>query len=129
MEITRIAALGIVSAILAVAVKRQSGEFALLISVSASVLLLLILTPWLGQAVGLMENIASLVNATSGAVYIGLILKIICVAYIAEFASQVCVDAGESAIASKIELGGKVIIMVISAPIISGLVSLIAGML
>ncbi|MCL2351117.1 MAG: stage III sporulation protein AD [Firmicutes bacterium] len=129
MDIARIAALGIVAAILAVAVKRQSAEFALLISISASVLLLLILTPWLGQAVGILENIASLVNAASGAAYIGLILKIICVAYIAEFASQVCADAGESAIASKIELGGKVIIMVISAPIISGLVSLIAGIL
>jgi len=53
------------------------------------------------------------------------ILKIIGIAYIAEFGAEVCKDAGEGAIASKIELAGKVIIIVLAAPIITSLLDLI----
>ena len=58
-----------------------------------------------------------------------LILKIIGVAYIVEFGAQISRDAGEEAIASKIELGGKIIIMVLSMPILLALIDLIIKIL
>jgi stage III sporulation protein AD len=57
-----------------------------------------------------------------GAGHIATVIKIIGIAYAAEFGSQICADAGEGAIASKIELGGKGLIMAISTPIIVSLV-------
>jgi stage III sporulation protein AD len=83
--------------------------------------------PYIGQAVGILEDIAGLVNADSQ--YISLILKIIAIAYIAEFGSQICADAGESAIASKIELAGKILILIVSTPVLYGLVHLIAALM
>ena len=51
--------------------------------------------------------------------YLQTILKIIGIAYIAEFGSQVCRDAGEGAVANKIEFAAKVLIMVMAVPIIA----------
>ena len=58
-----------------------------------------------------------------------MIFKIICVAYICEFASGICRDAGESAVASKVETGGKLIIVYLSMPIITSLIDLLANFL
>jgi stage III sporulation protein AD len=53
------------------------------------------------------------------------VLKITGIAYIAEFGAEVCKDAGEGSIASKIELAGKVTIIVLAVPIITSLLDLI----
>ncbi|MDR1538653.1 MAG: stage III sporulation protein AD [Clostridiales bacterium] len=127
MEIARIVAVGIISIILAIAVKKQNAEFSLLISISASIIIFFMLMPLLGQAVGILQNIASLMD--TNVQYIGVILKIIAIAYIAEFGAQICIDAGEAAVGSKIELAGKVLIMIASTPVLFGLVNLIAGLM
>ena len=57
--------------------------------------------------------------------YIGVVLKIMGIAYISQFASELCRDAGEGAIASKIEVAGKIIIMTISMPIIYSLLEVV----
>jgi stage III sporulation protein AD len=53
------------------------------------------------------------------AVYFQTILKIMGIAYVTEFGAQIVRDAGQEAIASKIELAGKVLIMVLAIPIIT----------
>ena len=57
------------------------------------------------------------------------IVKIVGIAFLAEFAVSICKDSGESAIASKIELGSKIIIISMSVPIISSLLELIVKIL
>jgi stage III sporulation protein AD len=127
VEIAKIVGIGLVSVILAMAVRKQNPEFALLISISASVIIFLMVTPLLGQAIGMLQNIAGLMDTSSQ--YVTILMKIIAIAYIAEFGAQICLDAGESAVAAKIELGGKVLIMVTSAPVLFGLANLIAGIM
>jgi stage III sporulation protein AD len=61
--------------------------------------------------------------------YLDIIFKIIGIAYLAEFGYQLCKDAGEEAIGSKIQFAGKVMIFVISSPIILALVELITELL
>ncbi len=62
-------------------------------------------------------------------VYVETILKIIGVAYIAEFASQMTRDAGQEALATKMELAGKVIILSMAVPIMTLLIETILAML
>lgn len=69
---------------------------------------------------GMVERLA--VNANVNTVYVETILKIIGIAYIAEFAAQITKDAGQGAIASKIELGGKILILAMAIPILSVLI-------
>ncbi|MDR1912995.1 MAG: stage III sporulation protein AD [Clostridiales bacterium] len=123
MEIAKIVGVGIISLILIMTMRRQNAEYALLISIAASCIIFFMIMPFLGQAIGVLENISALMSTSTQ--YIGLILKIIAIAYIAEFGAQICVDAGESAIASKIELGGKALILITSTPILFGLINLI----
>ena len=61
--------------------------------------------------------------------FLGILLKITGIAIIAEFAVSICSDAGEKAIASKIEIGSKVIIIAMSIPIITSLLELVIEIL
>ena len=126
MDIAQIVAVGIISVILIITMRKQNAEFALLISIMASIIIFFMIMPFLGQAVGLLKDIAGMMDTDN--LYIGLILKIIAIAYIAEFGAQICTDAGESAVASKIELAGKVLILITSMPVLYGLVDLIKAM-
>lgn len=61
--------------------------------------------------------------------YLFVAVKVIGIAYIAEFGVQVCRDANENAIAAKIELGGKVLMAVIAAPVMVSLIDLVVKLL
>lgn len=73
----------------------------------------------------MIEKIA--VNANVNMVYVETILKIIGIAYIAEFGAQLTKDAGQGAIASKIELAGKILILVMAVPILTVIIETILG--
>ena len=60
-------------------------------------------------------------------VYVETLLKIIGIAYIAEFGAQITKDAGQGAIASKIELAGKILILVMAIPILTVVIETILG--
>lgn len=75
----------------------------------------------------MVEKIA--VNAKVNMIYIETILKIIGIAYIAEFAAQVTKDAGQGSIASKIELGGKILILTMAIPILTVMIETIIQMI
>ncbi|AIE60687.1 stage III sporulation protein AD [Bacillus methanolicus MGA3] len=74
----------------------------------------------------MIEKIA--VNANVNLIYVETILKIIGIAYIAEFATQITKDAGQGAIASKIELAGKILILAMAIPILTVLIETIIQM-
>lgn len=116
MDIFKIVAFGTVAAILAIMIKRDNISFALMISIVASVIIFLMILPKLSVILEMLNKIS--LSVGSGSQYVGTIIKIIGIAYAAEFGAQICNDAGESSIASKIELAGKVLIMGVSAPIV-----------
>lgn len=75
----------------------------------------------------MLERLA--VNADLNMIYVKTILKIIGIAYIAEFGAQITKDAGQGAIASKIELAGKVLILLMAIPIITAIIKQVIGLL
>ena len=127
MGIFQIVAIGILSAVLAITVKKQSPEMAILITICAGVLIFMMILPMLAEAIGVLTNIGGMLDG--GMRYVALALRVIGVAYVAELGSSVCLDAGESAIAAKIDLAGRVIILVLATPIIVDIVSIVIGLL
>ena len=123
MDIMQIVAAGIIAGVLSITVKKQAPEIALLISLAAAVLIFFMILPKISAVFGVLENISAGIRGDMG--FIGTLLQVTGIAYIAEFGSQVCKDAGEGAIAAKIELAGKVLIMAASTPIIMALLNLI----
>ena len=93
------------------------------ISIVTGIIVFFLVASKLSAVIELLNSYASKVNIDM--VYITTLLKIIGIAYIAEFGAEICKDAGEGAIASKIELAGKVIIVVLAVPIITSLLDLI----
>lgn len=120
-------AIGLVAVVLAVTIKKEVPNFSLLISVATSIIIFLLILPKISIFSEVINKLFQTVNIDM--VYINTILKIIGIVYIAEFGSQICIDAGETAIASKIELFGKLLIMALSLPIMLALLDLIVNSL
>ena len=102
-------------------------EYAIYVSIIAGVLILFLAMDKITGIINLLKSISDKTYINKQ--FLGILLKITGIAIIAEFAVSICSDAGEKAIASKIEIGSKVIIIAISMPIISSLLELIIQIL
>jgi stage III sporulation protein AD len=123
MDIVQISIIGIIAAVLSMTLRKQVPEFALLLAVAASVVILFALFTPLSVVVGTLGTFGDRLSIRPE--YIRIIVRVIGVAYITEFSSQLCADAGEGAIAQKIELGGKLIIMAMATPVLINVVDII----
>jgi len=127
MGIFQVVAVGILSAVLAIVVKQQRPEIALIITIAASVIIFMMVLPMISEVVGVLSRVGAMLDG--GMQYVGLAFRVIGVAYMAELGSSVCADAGETAIASKIDLGGRVIIMVLAMPVVVDIVGIVIGLM
>ena len=116
MEILQIVGFGLVATILIVLLKNQRPEIALQLSVAAGVLIFLLLATKIKAVIDVLNDLAT--HAQVNSYYLSTVLKIVGIAYLAEFGAQVCKDAGEGAIGAKIEFAGKILVMVLALPII-----------
>ncbi len=125
--IIKIVGIALVALIIVILLKQYKPEFAIYISLLAGVLILLLVMDQLTEIVSLLQSLAA--KASINSTFLALLLKITGIAFLAEFAVSVCKDAGEGAIASKIEIGSKIIIIAMSIPIISSLLEIILKIL
>ena len=127
MEIVQIVGLGLVATILALVIKEQQPMFAFLLAIASGVIIFYFLVGKIAEVIRILERLA--VQADLNLVFLETILKIIGIAYIAEFGAQMTRDAGQGAIASKIELAGKVLILVMAVPIIQIIIETVIDLL
>lgn len=127
MDILQIIGIGIVGAILCVILKGYRPEIALQIALITGIIIFLSIAASLKGAIDSIMALANKYGVDVG--YIGTVIRIIGIAYICQFASDVCKDAGETAIASKIEFGAKVLILLYALPIVDALLKMIISIL
>jgi len=127
MSIFQIVAVGVMAAVLAITIKKQSPDIALLITITGAVLIFLMVLPKLAEAVQLVTHLGSLADGNTA--YVTLALRVIGVAYMAELGASVCTDAGETAIAAKIDMAGRVLILVMAMPVIMDILRIIMEVL
>ncbi|MED3571685.1 stage III sporulation protein AD [Cytobacillus praedii] len=127
MEILQIVGVALVATFLALIVKEQKPNFSFLLIVFVGCTIFLFLVDQIYAIIHMIEQIA--VNAKINMMYIETILKVIGIAYIAEFAAQITKDAGQGAIASKIELAGKILILAMAIPILTVMIETIIQMI
>ncbi|CRK84077.1 stage III sporulation protein [Neobacillus massiliamazoniensis] len=119
----KIVGIALVATFLSLIIKEQKPNFAFLLIVFVGCSIFLFLVDKIYEIINMLEKLA--VNAKVNSVYIETILKIIGIAYIAEFAAQITKDAGQGAIASKIELAGKILILAMAIPILTVMIETI----
>jgi len=117
MEIIQIIGLGFVVTLLILIIKQQRPELALQLGLTLSTIIFLMVLTKLTVVLDLFRDLAEKANISQ--LYLNTILKIIGIAYVTEFGSQICRDAGEGAVAGKIEFAGKVLVMILAVPIIA----------
>lgn len=116
MEIVQVVGLGLIATVLVIILREYRPELAMQVSLAAGVIIMLMVINRIVGAVQVITETA--VGAGINLVYLQTLLRVIGIAYLAEFGAQVCRDAGEGSIASRIELAAKVLILVMAVPII-----------
>lgn len=127
MEIVQVIGIAFISIFLIAIFKQYKPEFVLHISIVAGILILLLLMPKLSAVLDLLSQFASRLGINSQ--FFSILLKITGIAYLAEFGSNICRDSGETAIATKVELGAKIIIIAMSIPILGSVLETLISIL
>ena len=127
MDIVKIIGIGLIALLIIIILKQYKPEFAVYVSLIAGVLIFFMVLDKLSGIVSILTTLSNKTNINSQ--YIQILLKITGIAILTEFAVSICKDSGEAAIASKIDLGGKVVIISISIPIIVALLEVIIKIL
>ena len=122
-DVIKIIGIGLLALIIIVILKQYKPEFAIYVSMIAGVLILVLAIQKLTGIINLLQSLANKTYINKS--FLSILLKITGIAFITEFAVSICSDAGEKAIASKIEMGSKIIIIAMSLPIITSLLELI----
>ncbi len=127
MEIVKIVGVGITSLIIIIILKQYKPEFTIYASLIGGAVIIMMSVSKLAGIVSILANLSNKIGLESE--FLKIILKITGIAMLTEFAVSICKDSGETAIANKIDLGGKIIIVSISIPIITALLELILKIL
>jgi len=107
--------------------KQYKPEFVIYVSLIAGALIITMILGKISAVIELLSNLSSKTALNNQ--FLGLLIKITGIAFLTEFAVSICKDSGETAIANKMDMGGKVIIISMSIPIISGLLETIIKVL
>lgn len=115
MEIAQIVGIALVTTIMLLILRQEKPVMAIVLSIVFSVV---VFTFLMGKMSAIIEVLKDLTEkAQVNYFFLGTLLKILGVAYLGEFASAICQDAGEQAVAKKVEFAAKIIIAVLALPI------------
>lgn len=127
MDMVKIGILGMVSILLALFVRESKPQFSALISMTACILIFFSALSRLGSMAEIFSNLTEQIALKES--YMRILLKIIGISYVADFSSNLCKDAGYSAIAGQIEIFGKISVLTVSVPVVLALLSTISELL
>lgn len=116
MEIIKIAFFALVSLFFIIIIQQSRKDLTIVISLFVGVSIFLFVFGKFNAIILFLQEIA--VKANINMVYLNIVLKILAISYIASFCSEICKDAGSNNIASKVEFGGKILILFLAIPIL-----------
>ena len=127
MEIIKIVAIAIVCALLCAVLKQYKPEYAIVVQLAASVLILLLVASAMGDLINAIRELIDGSGIDTG--YLTLLLKALGVAILTQLAADACRDSRETALSNKVELAGKVTILLLCLPLVKAMIQLSAGLI
>ena len=119
MDMVQIGVLGVAGALLAIQFKSGKAEYGIYISIALSLIIFFSVLGQLQTIIDALKTVGEYIRVDY--LYIGTLVKMLGVTYIAEFASGICRDAGYQTIALQIEIFGKLAVLILSMPVLMGL--------
>lgn len=123
MDMVKIAVLGIAGILTSLFVREWKAQFSALISMATCLLIFFCIITRMQSMAGVFSQMTQYVSIRES--YLQILLKIVGISYVADFASNICKDAGFSAVAGQIELSGKITVLAVSTPIVLALLNTI----
>ena len=127
MEVLPFAGLGIIAALVCVMLRQLRPEYAMLLSVAAGVFILLALVPGILQIIEQIQSMTARANVPDE--YIGILLKAVGICFVTQISCDTCKDAGENAISAKIEMAGKIAVLIISLPLFERVLGVVQALI
>jgi stage III sporulation protein AD len=127
MNILGIAGIAICAAVVAAMLRRYHQEYAVLVGIAAGIVILIEILTSIAPAVQQINRLLSSAGISSQ--YEVILLKTLGICFLAQFAADACRDAGESALASKMELAGKISILILSLPLFEQIAKTAVGLI
>lgn len=116
MEILKFVTFALVVLFLYLMLNEQKKTIASLMLLGAGAIMFLAIMVPLSEVILFIKSIADKANISP--LYIGIVLKILAIAYLTSFCSEICRDAGVPSIGSKVEFAGKILILALAVPIL-----------
>ena len=127
MDMLRIAMLGVAGDFLALLLKSHKPEYSIFLSLSVGIVIFLYAMDKMAVMISYIRQLQSSLPIEGE--YVGTILRMIGITYLAEFASNICKDVGYGAIASQLEIFAKLAILALSMPILFAFIQTIGEFL
>ena len=120
-------ALGLVTALLALVINKQAPELALALTLCACATGIGLILSWVEPILELAKTLAH--RAELDPELTGPLLRCLGLALLTEISAAVCADAGQSALAKLVELGGGVLCLAVSLPLLRAMLALVEALL
>lgn len=112
--------ISLISATLYVVIKKYSPEYTVMAQIGAVLLILIASYPYMKDVIDFYYEYTEYTSVSND--YVKIVLKTAGIAVLTQFASDICKDSGQSALAGKIEFSGKLMIAVIALPMAETLI-------
>lgn len=122
-DIVKIGAIAVCSTLLILILRQKNPLYATLTALAATCIMIFFT---LDSFSSIFESFTSLFERGGiDSRYYKSVIKVIAVAYFTEITSALCRDAGENGIATKLELGGRVSVLILTMPAVTNLLEVI----
>lgn len=127
MNIMKIGIIAVAGVLLAVQFKGGKSEYGIYISIALGLLIFFSILGYLEEIISVLGMIGGYIQVDHA--YLGTLMKMLGITYVAEFSSGICKDAGYQTIAVQIEIFGKLAILALSLPVLLALLSTVQDFL
>lgn len=127
MDLFSVIGFALTAAALAVLLRNYRPEFGLLVGLCAGIMILLAVITAAAPVFAQLQSLMQKAHVSSQ--YAAILLKALGICFITQLACDCCVDAGETAIASKLELAGKIAVLLVSLPLFTQIANLAVGLI
>ena len=126
MNVISICVLAVVAVIMIVTLRTKNGEIAIMLGISCSVIILLSVLSQVSEVVSMVNQIIAVSDISTS--YIVILLKVIGICLITEFAVNTCKDAGSQSLANNVSLAGKLMVTITSLPLYSDILNTVLSL-
>lgn len=116
-DMFKILGVGFITLIITIILKEYRKDFAIYSVLIGGAIIIFYSLDTINSILEFIEDISK--NSNYNNIFVDLLLKITGIAILTEYAVSICKDSGENSIANKIDLGGKIVIISLSIPVIS----------